>query len=63
MWFYTNKAKSQDFIALFVGIFILIAAVYVKLHIFQNFGIHFKALSNECFYLFLYRHAQKGIFT
>lgn len=40
-WFYTNKAKSQDFIALFVGIFILIAAVYVKLHVFQNFWYPF----------------------
>ena len=28
-WFYTNKAKSQDFIALFVGIFILIALQYM----------------------------------
>ncbi len=40
-WFYTNKAKSRDFIALFVGIFILIAAVYVKLHVFQNFWYPF----------------------
>ena len=40
-WFYTNKAKSGDFIALFIGVFILIAAVYLKLHVFQNFWYPF----------------------
>ncbi|MGE0942611.1 energy-coupling factor transporter transmembrane protein EcfT, partial [Bacillus wiedmannii] len=40
-WFYTNKAKSGDFIALFVGVFILIVAVYLKLHVFQNFWYPF----------------------
>ncbi|MDF9486349.1 energy-coupling factor transporter transmembrane component T family protein [Bacillus cereus] len=40
-WFYTNKANSGDFIALFIGVFILIAAVYLKLHVFQNFWYPF----------------------
>ncbi|RKF52387.1 cobalamin biosynthesis protein CbiQ [Bacillus wiedmannii] len=40
-WFYTNKAKSGDFIALFVGVIILIVAVYLKLHVFQNFWYPF----------------------
>ncbi|HDV4620811.1 TPA: energy-coupling factor transporter transmembrane protein EcfT, partial [Bacillus anthracis] len=40
-WFYTNKANSGDFIALFIGVFILITAVYLKLHVFQNFWYPF----------------------
>ncbi|MBJ7912377.1 energy-coupling factor transporter transmembrane protein EcfT [Bacillus anthracis] len=40
-WFYTNKANSGDFIALFMGVFILITAVYLKLHVFQNFWYPF----------------------
>ncbi|MBG9537459.1 energy-coupling factor transporter transmembrane component T family protein [Bacillus thuringiensis] len=40
-WFYTNKANGGDCIALFIGVFILIAAVYLKLHVFQNFWYPF----------------------
>lgn len=40
-WFYTNKAKRGDFVALFIGVFILIVAVYLKLHVFQNFWYPF----------------------
>ncbi|PFQ23012.1 energy-coupling factor transporter transmembrane component T family protein [Bacillus cereus] len=40
-WFYTSKAKREDFIALFVGIFIFIVAVYLKLNVFQNFWYPF----------------------
>ena len=40
-WFYTSKAKREDFIALFAGIFIFIVAVYLKLNVFQNFWYPF----------------------
>ncbi|HDR7795584.1 TPA: energy-coupling factor transporter transmembrane protein EcfT [Bacillus luti] len=40
-WFYTKKAKSGDYIALFMGIFILIVAVYLKLNVFRNFWYPF----------------------
>ncbi|HGH7183102.1 energy-coupling factor transporter transmembrane protein EcfT [Bacillus cereus] len=40
-WFYTKKANAWDFIALLVGIFILIFAVYLKLHVFQDFWYPF----------------------
>ncbi|HDX9610177.1 TPA: energy-coupling factor transporter transmembrane protein EcfT [Bacillus toyonensis] len=40
-WFYTSKAASGDFIALFTGVFILIVAVYLKLNVFQNFWYPF----------------------
>ncbi|PFN27840.1 energy-coupling factor transporter transmembrane component T family protein [Bacillus cereus] len=40
-WFYTNKAKSGDFMALFAGVFILMVAVYLKLNVFQNFWYPF----------------------
>ncbi|PGP54148.1 energy-coupling factor transporter transmembrane component T family protein [Bacillus thuringiensis] len=40
-WFYTSKAKREDFIILFAGVFIFIAAVYLKLNVFQNFWYPF----------------------
>lgn len=40
-WFYTSKAKREDFIALFAGIFIFIVVVYLKLNVFQNFWYPF----------------------
>ncbi|MED3013722.1 energy-coupling factor transporter transmembrane component T, partial [Bacillus thuringiensis] len=40
-WFYTSKAKREDFIALFAGVFIFIVAVYLKLNVFQNFWYPF----------------------
>ncbi|MGE7881727.1 energy-coupling factor transporter transmembrane component T family protein [Bacillus sp. NPDC094077] len=40
-WFYKNKAKSGDFIALFTGVCILIVAVYLKLNVFQSFWYPF----------------------
>lgn len=40
-WFYTSKAKREDFIALFAGIFIFIVSVYLKLNVFQNFWYPF----------------------
>ncbi|MBS9803521.1 energy-coupling factor transporter transmembrane component T family protein [Bacillus cereus] len=40
-WFYTSKTKREDFIVLFVGVFIFIVAVYLKLNVFQNFWYPF----------------------
>ncbi|MDA2065240.1 energy-coupling factor transporter transmembrane component T family protein [Bacillus cereus] len=40
-WFYTSKAKREDFLSLFAGIFIFIVAVYLKLNVFQNFWYPF----------------------
>ncbi|MDQ7236934.1 energy-coupling factor transporter transmembrane protein EcfT, partial [Bacillus pacificus] len=34
-------AMKSPLFALFVGVFILIAAVYLKLHVFQNFWYPF----------------------
>lgn len=34
IWFYISKVKCEDFIVLFVGIFIFIVVVYLKLNVF-----------------------------
>jgi energy-coupling factor transport system permease protein len=40
-WYYAKDAQKEDYITLFVGIIILIIAVYLKLNVFQNFWYPF----------------------
>lgn len=40
-WYYAKDAQKEDYITLFVGIIILIIAVYLKLNVFQSFWYPF----------------------
>ncbi len=59
-WFYTSKAESGDFIALFTGVFYFNGCSIFKTKCISKLLVSIlKALAIECFYLFLSRHAQK----
>ncbi len=63
-WFYTNKAKSGDCIALFIGIFILICCSIFKVTCISKFLVSvLKHSQMSAFTYFYIDMLKKGIFT